>query len=236
MAENKKQQQAESVQGQNEQRQNGQRQNGQKQNRQRQNGQRQNRQRQNGQRQNRQSQNGQRQNRQRQNEQKQPAFRQEGDNETGLKNGMTQEEYKEYVKQITPVNNTVANVLHAFLVGGAICVIGQCINNWLTGSINLGKEDAASWTSIILVCISVLLTGFNIYSKIVKWGGAGALVPITGFANSVASPAIEAQTEGQVFGIGCSIFKIAGPVILYGIFSSWVLGIIYWIGKMMGIV
>ena len=212
MAENKKQQ-AESIQRQNEQKQNKQGQNGQSQNRQSQNGQ---------------SQNGQRQNRQSQNEQKQPAFRQEGDNETGLKNGMTQEEYKEYVKQITPVNNTVTNVLHAFLVGGAICVIGQCINNWLTGSINLGKEDAASWT--------VLLTGFNIYSKIVKWGGAGALVPITGFANSVASPAIEAQTEGQVFGIGCSIFKIAGPVILYGIFSSWVLGIIYWIGKMMGIV
>ena len=153
----------------------------------------------------------------------------------GLRNGMTQEEYQEYVKQVTPVNNTAVNVLRAFITGGIICLIGQCISNWLTGSMNLEKNDAAAWTSIILVAISVILTGFNLYSKIVKWGGAGALVPITGFANSVASPAIEAQTEGQVFGIGCSIFKIAGPVILYGVFSSWVLGVIYWVMKCVGI-
>ena len=150
----------------------------------------------------------------------------------GIQNGMTPEEYSEYVKQVTPVNNTTVDVLRAFITGGVICLVGQCISNWLTGSMGLGKEEAASWTSIILVGISVILTGFNLYSKIVKWGGAGALVPITGFANSVASPAIEAQTEGQVFGIGCSIFKIAGPVILYGIFTSWVLGILYWIWKM----
>ncbi|MCI7097628.1 MAG: SpoVA/SpoVAEb family sporulation membrane protein [Lachnospiraceae bacterium] len=156
----------------------------------------------------------------------------EQNKKNGLRNGMTQEEYKEYVKQVTPVNNTTVDVLRAFITGGTICLIGQCISNWLTGSMNLGKNDAAAWTSIILVAISVILTGFNLYSKIVKWGGAGALVPITGFANSVASPAIEAQTEGQVFGIGCSIFKIAGPVILYGIFSSWVLGVIYWVWQM----
>jgi stage V sporulation protein AC len=85
------------------------------------------------------------------------------------------------------------------------------------------------------VLLSVLLTGFGLFQKIAKWGGAGALVPITGFANSVAAPAIEYKAEGQVFGIGCKIFTIAGPVILYGIFTSWVLGVIYWIGKMMGI-
>lgn len=153
----------------------------------------------------------------------------EGDQETGLKNGMTPEEYNAYVKKVTPVNNTAVDVLRAFIVGGMICVVGQCISSWLTGSMDLGKEEAASWTSITLVALSVILTGFNFYSKLVKWGGAGALVPITGFANSVASPAIEAQTEGQVFGIGCSIFKIAGPVILYGIFTSWVMGILYWI-------
>lgn len=147
----------------------------------------------------------------------------------GLKNGMTPEEYNSYVKQVTPVNNTVKDVFRAFLVGGAICCVGQCISSWLTGSLELGKEEAAAWTSIILVAVSVILTGFNLYSKLVKWGGAGALVPITGFANSVASPAIEAQVEGQVFGIGCSIFKIAGPVILYGVFASWVLGLIWWI-------
>jgi stage V sporulation protein AC len=88
---------------------------------------------------------------------------------------------------------------------------------------------------MILILASILLTGFNIYPQIVKWGGAGALVPITGFANSVSAPAIEFKKEGQVFGVGCKIFTIAGPVILYGIFASWVLGFIYWLGKTAGI-
>ena len=87
---------------------------------------------------------------------------------------------------------------------------------------------------MILILLSVILTGCNIYPFLANWGGAGALVPITGFANSVAAPAIEFQKEGQVFGIGCKIFTIAGPVILYGIFTSWVLGFIYWIGKCFG--
>ena len=99
----------------------------------------------------------------------------------------------------------------------------------------MDQEAAGSWSAILLVLGSVILTGFNIYPSIVKWGGAGALVPITGFANSVAAPAIEFKKEGQVFGVGCKIFTIAGPVILYGIFTSWALGLIYWIGKMAGI-
>ena len=90
---------------------------------------------------------------------------------------------------------------------------------------------ASSWTTLSLIAASVILTGFNLYPKIVKFGGAGALVPITGFANSVTAPAIEYKAEGQVFGIGCQIFRIAGPVILYGIFSSWCLGLIYWVLK-----
>lgn len=147
----------------------------------------------------------------------------------GLENGMTEKEYADYVKKITPVNNTFLDVCRAFFAGGIICLAGQCINRWLTGTLQLGKEDAGTWTSILLVGIAVLLTGLNLYSKIVKWGGAGALVPITGFANSVASSAIESQVEGQVFGIGCSIFKIAGPVILYGVFTSWVIGLLYWV-------
>ena len=104
--------------------------------------------------------------------------------------------------------------------------------------LNLGieKDISAGWTSMILILLSVLLTGFNIYPQIAKWGGAGALVPITGFANSVAAPAIEYQKEGQVMGIGCKIFTIAGPVILYGIFSSWVLGVGYWILKILKVV
>ena len=88
---------------------------------------------------------------------------------------------------------------------------------------------------MLLVLLSVVLTGFNIFPSIAKWGGAGALVPITGFANSVAAPAIEYQKEGQVFGIGCKIFTIAGPVILYGVFTSWLLGLIYWVLIMTGV-
>ena len=97
------------------------------------------------------------------------------------------------------------------------------------------QETAGTWCSILLILLSVLLTGFNVYPSIAKWGGAGALVPITGFANGVASSAIEYKKEGQVFGIGCKIFTIAGPVILYGVFTSWVVGLLYWLGKGLGI-
>ena len=117
-------------------------------------------------------------------------------------------------------------MLHAFLTGGIICTIGEFLLNWCE-NMGMTQEIGGSWCSLVLVFLSVLLTGFNIYPKIAKWGGAGALVPITGFANSVAAPAIEYKKEGQVMGIGCKIFTIAGPVILYGIFTSWVLGIVY---------
>ena len=145
------------------------------------------------------------------------------------------QEYAEYIKLITPTHSLPLQMLKAFVTGGGICLLGQIILNIGTDTFGLEKEVAGSWCSLILVLLSALLTGFNIYPKIVKWGGAGALVPITGFANSVAAPAIEYQAEGQVYGIGCKIFTIAGPVILYGIFSSWVLGVIYWIGKGMGV-
>ena len=139
-----------------------------------------------------------------------------------------QKEYEAYVKKKTPVHNLGLNMLKAFIVGGVICTVGQMILNYCKNQ-GLSEEISASWCSLILVLLSVILTGFNVYSKIANWGGAGALVPITGFANSVAAPAIEFQKEGQVFGIGCKIFTIAGPVILYGIFTSWVLGLVYWI-------
>lgn len=139
-----------------------------------------------------------------------------------------QQAYENYVKQKTPVHNLPANMAKAFVTGGVICVIGQCILN-ICGKMGLDKDISGSWCSMILVLISVLLTGCNLYPGIAKWGGAGALVPITGFANSVAAPAIEYKKEGQVMGIGCKIFTIAGPVILYGIFASWVLGLLYWI-------
>lgn len=146
-----------------------------------------------------------------------------------------QKEFQKLVKEVTPTHNLGLQMLKAFLVGGAICTLGQLILNMAQNNFGLDKEAAGSWCSLILVFLSVLLTGLNIYPRIAKWGGAGALVPITGFANSVSAPAIEYQKEGQVFGIGCKIFTIAGPVILYGILASWGLGLIYWIGKMMGL-
>ena len=144
------------------------------------------------------------------------------------------QQYQAQVKNVTPTHNLFIQMGKAFLVGGVSC-IGQAILNYATNSAGLDKDTAGAWCSMLLVLLSVLLTGFNIYPKLVEWGGAGALVPITGFANSVSAPAIEYQKEGQVFGIGCKIFTIAGPVILYGIFTSWVLGVIYWLMKLAGI-
>lgn len=144
------------------------------------------------------------------------------------------QKYNEYVKQVTPTHSLPANMAKAFLMGGIICIIGQFILN-VCGNLGLDKDAAGSWCSLVLILLSVILTGFGIYPKLAKFGGAGTLVPITGFANSVAASAIEFQKEGQVFGIGCKIFTISGPVILYGIFSSWALGFGYWIGKMIGI-
>lgn len=146
-----------------------------------------------------------------------------------------QEAYENYVKQKTPVHNVYLNMLKAFVTGGAICVVGQWINNYCI-QLGLSKEVSGSWTSLLLVLASVILTGFGLYPKMAKWGGAGTLVPITGFANSVAAPAIEYKKEGQVFGIGCKIFTIAGPVILYGIFVSWLLGLVYYLLTKVGIV
>lgn len=144
-----------------------------------------------------------------------------------------QKEYAKYVKKVTPTHNVWVQMIKAFITGGIICCVGQFILNYAK-DMGLDKQTAGSWCSLILVLASVVLTGFNIYPRIVKWGGAGALVPITGFANSVAAPAIEYKAEGQVFGIGCKIFTIAGPVILYGILASWILGLGYWALKMLG--
>ena len=127
------------------------------------------------------------------------------------------------------------NILKAFFVGGFICLIGQFINDFWTWK-GLVKDDAATATSITLIFIGIFLTAINVYSKIGKFAGAGSIVPITGFANSVAAPAIEYKKEGKVFGIGCKIFTIAGPVILYGIFFSWCAGLIYWALKLIHVI
>ncbi|MCR5755906.1 MAG: stage V sporulation protein AC [Acetatifactor sp.] len=144
-------------------------------------------------------------------------------------------EYEHYVKEVTPTHNLWLQMLKAFLVGGLICTLGQFITNCAMQTFGLDKQTAGSWTSLCLIFLSVLLTGLNLFPPLAKFGGAGALVPITGFANSVAAPAIEFQKEGQVFGIGAKIFTIAGPVILYGIVVSWLLGLIYWISGLLGI-
>lgn len=145
-----------------------------------------------------------------------------------------EQDYRKHVEQVTPKYSLTVQMIKAFITGGIICLLGQFILNYATNQMGMDKETAASWCSMLLVLLSVVLTGFNLYPKLVEWGGGGALVPITGFANSVASAAIEYQKEGQVYGIGCKIFTIAGPVILFGIVTSWGLGVIYWIGKLLG--
>ncbi len=141
---------------------------------------------------------------------------------------MDKKEYKEYVESISKKSPIFKNCLMAFLFGGAICTIGQAILN-MYKSFSLPDEQAAAATSITLVFFGALLTGLDIYPKMAKYAGAGTIVPITGFANSVVSPALESQTEGLVLGVGAKIFTIAGPVILYGCIASVVCGIVYYI-------
>lgn len=145
-----------------------------------------------------------------------------------MKNKMTNEEYNEYVKQKTPNSKIFTNCIKAFVIGGIICVIGQLIMNFFTNKVSLDKESASTATSMVMVFLGALLTGLDIYPKIAKHAGAGTIVPITGFANSVVSPALEAKTEGLVLGVGAKIFTIAGPVILYGILASVIAGLFYY--------
>ena len=157
-----------------------------------------------------------------------------------MKKEPSKEEYQQIVKNLTPKHNSLLNCTKAFVTGGTFCVLGEVMKQLMMKYLNLSKKDSLLYVTIELILLSVLLTGFNFYGKITKFGGAGGLVPITGFANSVASAAIEYQKEGQVMGIGCKIFigvkifTIAGPVILYGIFSSFVTGLIYLFTKQWG--
>ncbi|HIU48527.1 MAG TPA: stage V sporulation protein AC [Candidatus Avimonoglobus intestinipullorum] len=139
---------------------------------------------------------------------------------------MTQDEYKKIMERKTPASKLFTNCIKAFLIGGLICCVGQFFLNFYTG-LGLEKELAAGATSMTMIFLGVLLTGLDIYPKIAKHAGAGTIVPITGFANSVASPAIEAKTEGLVLGVGAKLFTIAGPVIVYGTIASVVAGVIF---------
>ena len=139
---------------------------------------------------------------------------------------ISKKEYAQLADRYSAPSKLNITVPKAFVIGGLICCTGQFFTD-LYIMIGNDGDTASAYTSITLVLISALLTGFGQYERIAKHAGAGTLVPITGFANGVCSSACEFQVEGQVFGIGCQIFRIAGPVILYGIFSSWVLGVIY---------
>ncbi|MCT4542303.1 MAG: stage V sporulation protein AC [Vallitalea sp.] len=137
-------------------------------------------------------------------------------------------EFQKLVDESSPKASLLKNCIWAFVVGGIICCIGQGITDILIYVVGLTKDTAATFTSIILVFIGALLTGLDVYDSIGKKAGAGSIVPITGFANSIVSPAIEYKKEGYVFGVGTKIFTIAGPVILYGIISSVIVGLIYY--------
>ena len=141
---------------------------------------------------------------------------------------MTEKQYGKLVKEMSPKSPIGRDCLNAFCIGGAICVLGQAIRSaydfW-----GLNEDAAATATSMTLVLLSALLTGLSLYDNLAKYGGAGTLVPITGFSNAVAAPAIEFKTEGYILGVGAKMFTIAGPVIVYGLAASAVYGFIYWI-------
>ncbi len=141
---------------------------------------------------------------------------------------MTEREYGKLVGSMSPKSPIKKNCINAFWIGGLICVLGQLATNGYM-ALGLDKKDASTAASISLVALSALLTGLSLYDNIAKFAGAGTLVPITGFANSIAAPAVEFKTEGFILGVGAKIFQIAGPVIVYGVSASVVYGFIYWI-------
>ena len=141
---------------------------------------------------------------------------------------MTDKQYDALVREMSPKSPMGKDCINAFWIGGLICVLGQLFINWYT-SLGLEKQDASTAGSMTLVVLSALLTGLSLYDNIAKFAGAGTLVPITGFANSISAPAVEFKTEGFILGVGAKMFTIAGPVIVYGISASVVYGLIYWI-------
>ena len=141
---------------------------------------------------------------------------------------MTEKEYGQLVKKVSPPSPVWKDCFNAFWIGGLICVLGQlAMNGYL--ALGMEKADASTAASMSLVALSALLTGLSVYDDIAKYAGAGTLVPITGFANSVAAPAVEFKTEGMILGTAAKMFTIAGPVIVYGTAAGVVYGVIYWI-------
>ncbi len=147
-----------------------------------------------------------------------------------MKKVLTKEEYLKYVEKKSPKSKLLRNCIRAFIVGGLICVVGQIISNLLRAK-GFNQEFASNLTSLILIFLGALFTGLNIYDELGRYAGAGSIVPITGFANSVVSPALEFKSEGYVLGVGARMFVIAGPVLVYGISASVIAGIIYYMIK-----
>ena len=145
---------------------------------------------------------------------------------------MTEKQYDQFISELSPRSPVWKDCLWAFCVGGAICTLGQVFINWYA-SLGLEKTDASGAASMTLVVIAAVLTGIGIFDDIAKHAGAGTLVPITGFANAIAAPAVEFQTEGRILGTGAKMFTIAGPVIVYGVSASVVYGLVYWISTLM---
>ena len=141
---------------------------------------------------------------------------------------MTEKQYNALVKEMSPKSPIGKDCRNAFVIGGLICALGQFFINSYT-KLGLSSQDASTAASMTLVALSALLTGLSLYDNIAKHAGAGTLVPITGFANAIAAPAVEFKTEGFILGVGAKMFTIAGPVIVYGVSASVVYGIIYWI-------
>ena len=145
---------------------------------------------------------------------------------------MTEKQYGRLVKEMSPKSPVGRDCFNAFWIGGVICVLGQLLVNGYD-ALGLEKEQAGTAASMTLVALSALLTGLSLYDDIAKHAGAGTLVPITGFANSIAAPAVEFKTEGFVLGVGAKMFTIAGPVIVYGLSASVVYGFLYWLCQML---
>lgn len=141
---------------------------------------------------------------------------------------MTEREYAKLVKEMSPKSPMWKDCLMAFVIGGLICTVGQCCMNGYR-ALGLDAEMAGTATSMTLVVLSALLTGLSLYDDLAKHAGAGTLVPITGFANAIAAPAVEFKTEGMILGTAAKMFTIAGPVIVYGLAASVVYGVVYWI-------
>ena len=146
---------------------------------------------------------------------------------------MDKKNYQQIVKQKTPPSKSLTNCLKAFVVGGLICVVGQFISNGLK-SAALSEEAVKGLTSASMIFLGSFFTAIGVYDKLAKHAGAGTLVPITGFANSIVSPAMEFKSEGLVLGVGAKMFVIAGPVFVYGITASVLYGVIYYLIKVLG--